>query len=76
MSGSSKGRVVAAGIVTAGVLGGLLVVAGGADAQPQLPPVAPEDLVSSVLAAPAAEGNARTTNVQPGSTVPSRSRTM
>ena len=52
MSGSSKGRVVAAGIVTAGVLGGLLVVAGGADAQPQLPPVAPEDLVSSVLAAP------------------------
>jgi outer membrane lipoprotein-sorting protein len=52
MSGSSKGRVVAAGIVTAGVLGGLLVVAGGATAQPQLPPVAPEDLVSSVLAAP------------------------
>lgn len=52
MSGSSKGRVVAAGIVTAGVLGGLLVVAGGAAAQPQLPPVAPEDLVSSVLAAP------------------------
>ena len=46
MSGSSKGRVVAAGIVTAGVLGGLLVVASGADAQPQLPPVAPEDLVS------------------------------
>jgi outer membrane lipoprotein-sorting protein len=43
---------LAAGIVTAGVLGGLLVVAGGAGAQPQLPPVAPEDLVSSGLAAP------------------------
>jgi outer membrane lipoprotein-sorting protein len=53
MSGRSKGRIVAAGIVTAGVLAGLLVVAGGAGAQPQLPPVAPEDLVSSVLAAPA-----------------------
>ena len=52
MSGSSKGRIAAVGIVTAGVLGGLLVVAGGAGAQPQLPPVAPEDLVSSVLAAP------------------------
>ncbi len=43
---------MAAGIVTAGVAGGLLVVAGGAGAQPQLPPVAPEELVSSVLAAP------------------------
>jgi outer membrane lipoprotein-sorting protein len=51
MSGS-RGRTVAAGIVTAGVVGlGLLAVPGGAGAQPQLPPVAPEDLVSSVLAA-------------------------
>jgi outer membrane lipoprotein-sorting protein len=52
MSGS-RGRTVAAGIVTAGVVGlGLLSVAGGAGAQPQLPPVAPEDLVSSVLSSP------------------------
>jgi outer membrane lipoprotein-sorting protein len=52
MSGS-RGRTVAAGIVTAGVVGlGLLATAGGAGAQPQLPPVAPEDLVSSVLAKP------------------------
>ncbi len=43
---------MAAGFVTAGVAGGLLVAAGGAGAQPQLPPVAPEELVSSVLAAP------------------------
>jgi outer membrane lipoprotein-sorting protein len=51
MSGS-RGRTVAAGIVTAGVVGlGLLAAPGGAGAQPQLPPVAPEDLVSSVLAA-------------------------
>jgi outer membrane lipoprotein-sorting protein len=50
MSGS-RGRTVAAVIVTAGVVGlGLLAVPGGAGAQPQLPPVAPEDLVSSVLA--------------------------
>jgi outer membrane lipoprotein-sorting protein len=52
MSGRSRGRIVAAGFVTAGVAGGLLVAAGGAGAQPQLPPVAPEELVSSVLAAP------------------------
>lgn len=51
MSGRSRSRTAAVGIVTAGVLGGLLVVVGGAGAQPQLPPVAPEDLVSSVLAA-------------------------
>jgi outer membrane lipoprotein-sorting protein len=48
----STGRTVAAGIVTAGVVGlGLLAVPGGAGAQPQLPPVAPEELVSSVLEA-------------------------
>src|SRR3954469_24171464 len=52
MSGRSRSRIVAVGFVTAGVLGGLLVVAGGAGGQPQLPPVAPEALVSSVLAAP------------------------
>ena len=52
MSGRSKGRIAAAGIVTVGVFGGLLAAAGGAGAQPQLPPVAPEDLMSSVLAAP------------------------
>jgi outer membrane lipoprotein-sorting protein len=52
MSGSSKGRGVAAGIVTAGLVGlGLLAVPGGAGAQPELPPVTPEDLVSSVLSA-------------------------
>jgi outer membrane lipoprotein-sorting protein len=50
MSGS-RGRTVAAGIVTAGFVGlGMLAVPGGAGAQPQLPPVAPEDLVGSVLA--------------------------
>ncbi len=43
---------MASGIVTAGVVGGLLAAADGAGAQPQLPPVAPEELVSSVLAAP------------------------
>ena len=48
----SRGRTVAAVIVTAGVVGlGLLAVPGGAGAQPQLPPVAPEELVRSVLAA-------------------------
>jgi outer membrane lipoprotein-sorting protein len=48
----STGRTVAAGIVTAGAVGlGLLAVPAVAGAQPQLPPVAPEELVSSVLAA-------------------------
>src|SRR5689334_6720751 len=52
MSGS-RGRTVAAGIVTAGVVGlGLLAAAGGAGAQPPLPPVAPEALRSSVPAQP------------------------
>jgi outer membrane lipoprotein-sorting protein len=50
-AGPRRIKGLAAGVVTAGVLGGLLAVAGGAGAQPQLPPVAPEDLVSSVLAA-------------------------
>jgi outer membrane lipoprotein-sorting protein len=48
----SRGRVAGATIVAAGVVGlGLLAVPGGAGAQPALPPVAPEDLVRSVLAA-------------------------
>jgi outer membrane lipoprotein-sorting protein len=51
MAGRRRGRAGAAGIVVAGVLG-LSLVAGPAIAQPQLPPVTPEDLVSSVLAAP------------------------
>jgi outer membrane lipoprotein-sorting protein len=43
---------IAATFGIAGAVGlGLLVVAEGAYAQPQLPPVTPEDLVSSVLAA-------------------------
>jgi outer membrane lipoprotein-sorting protein len=46
------GRTVAAGIAVAGVVGlGLLALPGGAGAQPELPPISPEDLVSSVLAA-------------------------
>ena len=46
-----RGRIAAA-VGTAGAVGlGLLVVTGGANAQPELPPVTPEDLVSSVLAA-------------------------
>jgi outer membrane lipoprotein-sorting protein len=46
------GRGVAAGIAVAGVVGlGLLALPGGAGAAPQLPPVSPEDLVASVLAA-------------------------
>ena len=43
---------MAAGIVTAGTLGIGLLAVPGADAQPQLPPVAPEELVRSVLAGP------------------------
>lgn len=51
-STGTRGRAVAAGIAVAGVVGlGLLAVPGGADAAPELPPVAPVDLVSSVLAA-------------------------
>jgi outer membrane lipoprotein-sorting protein len=46
------GRIAAASIAVAGAVGlGLLVVPGGAGAAPQLPPVTPEELVSSVLAA-------------------------
>jgi outer membrane lipoprotein-sorting protein len=49
---TSTGRRIAAAVaVTGGVGLGLLVVPVGAAAQPQLPPVAPEELVSSVLAA-------------------------
>jgi outer membrane lipoprotein-sorting protein len=48
----TTGRTVAAGIAVAGAVGlGLLAVPGGAGAAPELPPVTPEDLVSSVLAA-------------------------
>ena len=50
MAGRRRGRGAAAGIVVAGVLG-LSLIAGPAIAQPQLPPVSPEDLVGSVLAA-------------------------
>jgi outer membrane lipoprotein-sorting protein len=46
------GRTVAAGIAVAGAVGlGLLAVPAGADAQPPLPPIDPEELVRSVLAA-------------------------
>ena len=46
------GRIAAAGIAVAGAVGlGLLAVPGGAGAAPELPPVTPEDLVGSVLAA-------------------------
>ena len=45
-----SGRTAAAGIAVAGAVGlGLLALPGGAGAQPELPPVAPEDLLSSVL---------------------------
>lgn len=48
----NTGRVAAAGIVVAGVVGlGLVAAPAGAGAAPQLPPVTAEDLVSSVLAA-------------------------
>jgi len=56
MAGRRRGRIagrIITAVGTAGAVGlGLLVMTGGAHAQPQLPPVAPEDLVSSVLAAP------------------------
>jgi outer membrane lipoprotein-sorting protein len=49
---SRTGRTVAAAIAVAGAVGlGLLAVPAGAGAQPQLPPVDPEELVRSVLAA-------------------------
>ena len=45
-------RLVAAGVAIAGLLGlGLFVARAGAGAEPELPPVSPEELVSSVLAA-------------------------
>ena len=46
------GRVVAASVAVAGGVGlGMLAVPAGAGAAPELPPVTPEELVSSVLAA-------------------------
>jgi outer membrane lipoprotein-sorting protein len=49
---TSLRRRAAAGIVVLGVAGlGLLAVPAGAGAAPELPPVAPEDLVRSVLSA-------------------------
>ncbi len=46
------GRTAAAGMAVAGAVGlGLLAAPAGADAQPALPPVDPEELVRSVLAA-------------------------
>jgi len=51
-TGRGPGARIAAGIAVAGVVGlGLLALPGGAGAQPALPPVAPEDLVASVLKA-------------------------
>src|SRR3954471_6504915 len=51
-SGGAAGRRVAAGIAVAGLVGlGLLAVPAGAGAAPELPPVTPEDLVTSVLTA-------------------------
>lgn len=48
----TTGRTAAAGIAVAGVLGlGLLAAPTGAGAAPVLPPVAPEELVASVLSA-------------------------
>lgn len=50
MAGRRTGRIAAV-VGTAGAVGlGLLVITGGANAQPELPPVTPEELVSSVLA--------------------------
>lgn len=50
MAGRRTGRIAAV-VGTVGAVGlGLLVITGGANAQPELPPVTPEDLVSSVLA--------------------------
>ncbi len=49
---SRTGRTAAAGIAVAGAVGlGLLAMPAGAGAQPQLPPVEPEELIRSVLAA-------------------------
>ncbi|WP_300010286.1 outer membrane lipoprotein carrier protein LolA [Pseudonocardia sp.] len=48
----TTGRTAAAGIAVAGVVGlGLLALPAGAGAAPVLPPVEPEELVASVLAA-------------------------
>ena len=51
-TGRGPAATIAAGIAVAGVVGlGLLTLQGGAGAQPALPPVSPEDLVTSVLKA-------------------------
>jgi outer membrane lipoprotein-sorting protein len=51
-SGGAVARRVAAGVAVAGLAGlGLLAVPAGAGAAPELPPVTPEALVSSVLSA-------------------------
>jgi ABC-2 type transport system ATP-binding protein len=51
-SSAAVARRVAAGIAVAGAVGlGLLAIPAGAGAAPELPPVTPEDLVSSVLTA-------------------------
>lgn len=51
-SGSRAARIGAAGVAVAGVVGlGLLALPAGAGAAPVLPPVAPEELVASVLQA-------------------------
>jgi len=52
MASGMTGRIAAAAVAVAGVVGlGLLAVPGGAGAAPELPPVTPQDLVASVLAA-------------------------
>lgn len=55
MAGGNKGTLgyrMAMGIAVAGAVGlGLLVVPAGAGAAPELPPVSPDELVASVLAA-------------------------
>jgi len=48
----STGRIIASAIAVTGAVGlGLIAIPTGAGAAPQLPPVAPEDLVSSMAAA-------------------------
>jgi outer membrane lipoprotein-sorting protein len=51
-AGGAAARRVAVGVAVAGAVGlGLLAIPAGAGAAPELPPVTPEDLVSSVLSA-------------------------
>src|SRR5690242_3909874 len=52
MRSGAAARRAAAGVAVAGAVGlGLLAIPAGAGAAPELPPVTPEDLVSSVLTA-------------------------